>query len=661
METFFGRQDGTGRPVLIKRLTSPVANLERLLETLRLMQGPGLPAVLEAGSTAEGVCLVIEGAEGESLRWVMSTLAKAAGFIAPAEGLSVVAQVATVLEALHQKNATHGDVCPATIFLTEPGDVQIHDGAIAAALGGQGELGPWRSEVNSIAPEQLVAVATPPSDVFRLGLVLYELAVGRPLWSGPSPGHLCQVAGAWRGLNREKVLQVPEPWLTLLETMLAVDPRARPTIRQVIAVLEDARRESGWSATAADESARLFARASEGRQPVFATDAGLGTEIHLRLFTPSGASTSAITSPGAVVARIATKKVSREELTPSRIEAMPEIPSDEPLEVRVLNLLVERGKITRHEATTAQEAAEALGGTAASFLLDSGAIDEDGVVAATAELTRTPSISVRKLSEAIPTPEALQLISLNLSETTQSVPLGLKGGSQLMVAMADPMDAKALGLLKGAIGGKSLIAFRAGTRALSKARDRIYSAARETTEPRYDPMLLLVPIPDVAPQPSKIAVAADLPSRIMDTLLRLQGPRGDQALRLVRLATGLAGRLGASGAEVATAGLATRAIVATTLASNLALHEVPKLSDLRERFGSDATAESFLMALEGFPARMPDAPMLKAVVIAFAFCAHTRFASSGPSAQSAALGSFGIRYQLPQSMLELLAAELSSN
>ena len=241
-------------------------------------------------------------------------------------------RVAMALEGLHQKNTTHGDVCPATIFVTDQGQVQLHDGGIAAELGGQGELGPWRSEMNSLAPEQISAAATAHSDVFRLGLVLYELAIGRPLWSGPSPAHLCQVAAAWLGLSREKVVQVPEPWLTLLESMLAVDPSARPTVRHVIDVLEAAGRQNGWVATASDEIARLFARASQGRPSAFAPDPGLTRELILRQFTPSLGSPT-VTSPGAVVARIATKKLSRDELTPSRIEAMPEVPTDAPPQV----------------------------------------------------------------------------------------------------------------------------------------------------------------------------------------------------------------------------------------------------------------------------------------------------------------------------------------
>ena len=63
VETFSGRQESSDRPVLLKRLTRPVANLDRLLEVARLMRGPGLPLLLEAGSTSEGV-LVTEAAEG---------------------------------------------------------------------------------------------------------------------------------------------------------------------------------------------------------------------------------------------------------------------------------------------------------------------------------------------------------------------------------------------------------------------------------------------------------------------------------------------------------------------------------------------------------------------------------------------------------------------
>lgn len=645
LETYAGRSSGD-KPVLLKRFIQPPSSVERLLENLRVTRGPGLAPILEVGSSADGLWLVAEANEGESLRWVMSTLARASGFIVPNEGLAVVDWVATALDGLHRQHLIHGDVCPATIFLTSRGEVQLHDGGITPLLSTHGEAGPARSELNALAPEQLLRAPGTSTDVFRLGLVLFELAVGRPLWSRPTAAQVFEAASKWQGLTREKVKQVPEPWLTLLVSMLAVEPDSRPSMEEVIVVLEQAVEQHQW-ATTDDDIARLFSRAATGRVSAFAADPSSMQELHLSALTPQATQQ--------VVARIATKKMTREMLAVVRTASAPELPavSDASLEVRAAQLMVERGKLSRSKLTVAQEACTATGKDLTGYLVDDGAIDEDALVTAAAELSRTPAVTFKKLAEATPTPEALALVPFALSRSARAVPLGLKGEKELMVAMADPMDEKALEALKSACGSKSLITFRAGMKALSAARARLYGASTSGPQtPVNDPLSLVHASPRPPPPPSGLS------PRVIDALLGFHGTRGLHAQQLIKLAIGISKRLGCSQGEQQLVGVAARAMVTAAILSGKAPHEVPKLAEVQERFGP-TEADEFVEALQAFPARMPERTAHRALALAFAFAGHAGEPKPSGSRLGGALSSFRTRLLLPQALFEALAVELS--
>ena len=651
LETWAGKQASADRPVLLKRLNAPAPCTERLLENLRAMAGL-CPSVLEVGNDGEAVWLVVEGTDGEPLRWVMSTLARAAGFIAPNEGLAVVARVAASLQALHQQKLVHGDVAPATIVLTGRGEVKLHDGCIATTLAPRGDAGPWRSELNALAPEQLTGPATMATDVFRLGLVLYELAVGRPLWSNSSGAQLCQSVRSWPGLSRTKVQQVPEPWLTLLVTMLAIDPAARPTMEEVVAVLDQAVTQNQWAVTDAD-IARLFARATAHR-PSPAGEPPGAHDLNLTPLVPFDGM-PAVTPPGALVARIATKKMTREMLAVMRsaiaVGETPNVPvpDDAPLDLRAAHLLVSQGKLSRALLASVQEAVVPGGKTIATQLIEGGILDEDAFVCAAAELTHTPFIGEKKLAETFPTSEAVALVPLELAHATQSVPLGIKGGTQLMVAMVEPMDAAALALLKAAIGPRSLIVFRAGARALTATRTRIYAPPKTSEFPG---------VGGAISSAYPVVMSSELPHRIIDTLLGMQGPRGVQAQQLVSLVAGVAKRLGLSPPEVTLAAFIARAMVTSALASGRAPSEVPRLAEVEERLGFSEAGE-FVEALHAFPARMPERTAVKAVVLAFAFAAHAGEPRPTGDRLGGALISFKNKLQLPQALFEALSAELA--
>ena len=143
VEGFVGVEASTERPVIVKRLVPPWAkegtlqgsHFAHLVQAARGL--PGLPQWLEIGSGRGSVWMVEALHEGESLRQVVSLLAKEQhGFLAPNEGLAVVAAVAGVLARMHQAPVpvVHGDLCASTVLLEADGRIYVEAGVASPKL-----------------------------------------------------------------------------------------------------------------------------------------------------------------------------------------------------------------------------------------------------------------------------------------------------------------------------------------------------------------------------------------------------------------------------------------------------------------------------------------------------------------------------------------------
>ena len=169
-------------------------------------------------------------------------------------------QIASALAAAHGKGIIHRDLKPANIVLTSAG-VKVVDFGIAKMTGTAAETTPaTRGVVGTLAymaPEQLAGgVADSRSDVYSLGLVLYEMTTGARLTPGQDP--------------RQALTAIPERLAHVIDRCLAHDPEDR---WQSAA---DVRRELEWAGNAPATAVSATPRAA-GRRGfiVAATLAGL--------------------------------------------------------------------------------------------------------------------------------------------------------------------------------------------------------------------------------------------------------------------------------------------------------------------------------------------------------------------------------------------------
>ncbi|MGV3624794.1 MAG: hypothetical protein ACO1OB_28500, partial [Archangium sp.] len=226
-----------------------------------------------------------------------------------------------------------------------------------------------------------------------------------------------------------------------------------------------------------------------------------------------------------------------------------------------------------------------------------------------------------------------------------------KGGTQLLVAMLDPLDTEAVGTLKQAIGGKGMVVFRAGPRALNSARMRLYG--------ELPPLEMATHDESVAGFTATAGIAAsELATRTIEALFKLQGARGNNAQTLVNVSVAMAAALDVNARGLESVRTVAQSLATAGLARNRNAWEVPKVIELQELIGFGTDAEPYVDALHEFPAKMPNDPQTQAIVVAFAFASSAGEPKPAGSRLGGALNGFKARAQLPPRLMEALMKAL---
>jgi serine/threonine-protein kinase len=191
---------GFERPVVVKRILPHLAReasfVEMFLDEARLaatIRHPNVVQVHELIHDASELCIVMEYLEGESLFGLMRRLARHDSVLDPALSAHVVAQAAAGLHAAHQiadadgkhLGLVHRDVSPQNIFVGFDGTVKVLDFGIAVVRDRtvRTRTGQLRGKHEYMSPEQCASQPLDRrSDVFSLGVVLYELSTGHRLY-----------------------------------------------------------------------------------------------------------------------------------------------------------------------------------------------------------------------------------------------------------------------------------------------------------------------------------------------------------------------------------------------------------------------------------------------------------------------------------------------
>ncbi|HEX2312593.1 MAG TPA: serine/threonine-protein kinase [Thermomonospora sp.] len=194
------------------------------------LQHPGVPAVYDAGTYDGGLYLVMELIEGTTF----ADLIAEQGPLPVGWAAAMAAQVCAVLAVAHERGVVHRDVKPQNLMLTRDGTVKVLDFGVAGMLDASGSpritrTGEPVGTPAYMAPEQLRGErATPRTDLYALGCVLYELLAGEPVFAGTTP-HVLGYKHLEEMPTPVRRSDVPMELDWLVRQLLAKDPAHRPS------------------------------------------------------------------------------------------------------------------------------------------------------------------------------------------------------------------------------------------------------------------------------------------------------------------------------------------------------------------------------------------------------------------------------------------------
>ncbi|HEX6207747.1 MAG TPA: Stk1 family PASTA domain-containing Ser/Thr kinase [Actinomycetota bacterium] len=192
-KVFLGTDRVLGRTVAVKVLSPQyaedqqfVARFRREAQAAAALNHPNIVSVFDTGSTGNVHYIVMEYVEGRTLQDTLREESR----LTPERSIEIGEAVAKALSAAHAKGLVHRDIKPGNIMITREGQVKVMDFGIArattsdtvtqtaAVLGTAAYLSPEQAQGETVDHR---------SDIYSLGVVLYEMLTGRQPFTGDSP------------------------------------------------------------------------------------------------------------------------------------------------------------------------------------------------------------------------------------------------------------------------------------------------------------------------------------------------------------------------------------------------------------------------------------------------------------------------------------------
>ncbi len=163
-----------------------IARFRQEAKAAARLSHPNIVSIFDVGCEADTHYIVMEYVAGETLK----DLVKREGRLTPLRALEIASQIAAALKHAHENNIIHCDIKPHNILINKDGAAKVTDFGIARAVSSQtttqvaGILG----SVHYLSPEQARGYSVDAkSDLYSLGVVLYEMLSGSPPFDATTP------------------------------------------------------------------------------------------------------------------------------------------------------------------------------------------------------------------------------------------------------------------------------------------------------------------------------------------------------------------------------------------------------------------------------------------------------------------------------------------
>ncbi|MCY1021611.1 protein kinase domain-containing protein [Pyxidicoccus sp. MSG2] len=546
-EVFLGKvvgAEGFEKPVAVKRIlpsyVQDAAFVELFLREAKVsvaLQHGNVVQVMDLGTSTGQYYMVMEFVDGENLRTLLRAASQRQLPMGLREVCFIAQQVADGLAYAHGRtdragaplDIIHRDINPSNVMVSSIGGVKLADFGIAKVAGAHQETqaGVLKGKINYLSPEQVQGRPVDQrSDIFLLGLLLYEMLAGRRLFDGSYP-QIIHALGNFDEHTLEPLPGVPAPLWAILLRSLAAAPSARfQTAREFSESMQSFLFDHRLRVGAAD-IAGLFGRAFPDRRSPLADLEGMpGEEIRLEgeelprvqgppardarrpppgpppMLRPAG-----MPPPPGVAAPVAVARPPASPPPPPALAMAPPArsPSSPPSPALAMAppargpavpppppgprartrqqlgaILVARGMVTPQSLEEALSLQKQRGGRLGQLLVVERKLEPENLVRALSEQSGLPHITDEKL-QSVPVPEELlRQVPRELCEKLCAVPVALRG-RELFCAVLDPRDVQVTDALKFSARAVAVQGLFATEHAIRRAIRRFYPGGEMET------------------------------------------------------------------------------------------------------------------------------------------------------------------------------------